>query len=318
MGFLPSGPMGLAMLGIIVLLCIAGVLIFTAPEAKARDRMRQRMQALTSTNGDASQDDVDEATLLRKKADRVGYFSALLTRAGGPGKLPFIVFGAIVAGAVAMVATTFVLRPPFFVPVFAAAAVSPLGAIVVLNNLIGRRERAFLGAFPDALDLIVRAVRAGIPVGESIQVVGDDGAEPIAAEFRAIAEQVSLGIDMGDALKAAAQRVAISDFNFFVVSLLLQRETGGGLAETLENLSTVVRKRKEQRLKIKALTSEGRMSAKIVAGIPVLAIGALTVTRPEYLAPLVNDPTGRVLLIAAIGSITLGMFVINRITRMPQ
>ena len=137
-------------------------------------------------------------------------------------------------------------------------------------------------------------------------------------EFRDIAEQTSLGIDMGDALKTAAQRITISDFNFFVVSLLLQRETGGGLAETLENLSNVVRRRKELRLKIKALTSEGRISAKIVAGIPLLAIGALMVMRPDYLSPLINDPTGRVLLATGIGSIFFGMFVINRLTRMPQ
>ncbi len=317
MGFLPSGPMGMATLGIVVLLLVAGVLVFMAPEAKARDRMRQRMLALTNPNNEADQDEFDETTLLRK-TEKISYFATLLTRAGGTRALPLIVLGALVAATVAAVGIAFVLRPPFFVPMLAAAVVSPVGAITVLNSLIMRREQAFLSAFPDALDLIVRAVRAGIPVGESIQAVGEEAAEPVASEFRTIAEQTSLGIDMGDALMTAAQRVAISDFNFFVVSLLLQRETGGGLAETLENLSSVVRKRKEQRLKIKALTSEGRMSAKIVAGIPLLAIGALIVMQPDYLAPLVNDPTGRLLLAAAIGSITLGMFVINRITRMPQ
>ena len=318
MGFLPSGAMGMAMLGIIVLLVIAGVLIFTAPEAKARDRMRQRMQALANPVEDAvAQDEFDEASLLRT-AKKVSYFTVLLTRAGGSPAVPYIAIGAILAAIVAFGSVTFVLRPPFFVPLFAAAAAAPFGAMFIVKNLIGRREKAFLSAFPDALDLIVRAVRAGIPVAETIAVVGAEGAEPVATEFRDIAEQTSLGIDMGDALKAAAQRITISDFNFFVVSLLLQRETGGGLAETLENLSNVVRRRKELRLKIKALTSEGRISAKIVAGIPLLAIGALMVMRPDYLAPLINQPTGRVLLAIGIGSIFFGMFVINRLTRMPQ
>ncbi len=316
MGFLPSGSMGLATLGIVILLLVAGVLVFISPQANARNRMRQRMLALSNPN-DADLDEFDETTLLRK-TEKIGYFAALMTRAGGARALPLIILGALAAATVTAVATTFVLRPPFFVPLFAAAVVSPAGAMIVLNNLIMRREQAFLSAFPDAIDLIVRAVRAGIPVGESIQAVGEEAAEPVASEFRTLAEQTSLGIDMGDALTDAAQRVSISDFNFFVVSLLLQRETGGGLAETLENLSRVVRKRKEQRLKIKALTSEGRMSAKIVAGIPLLAIGALMFMQPDYLAPLVNDQTGRLLLAAAIGSITLGMFVINRITRMPQ
>lgn len=317
MGFLPSGAMGMAMLGVIVLLAIAGVLIFTAPEAKAKDRMRARMQALSNPTEDAGQDDIDETSLLRT-TNKDGYFAGLLKRGGGSQAVPYLVIGALVAAIGAFAGVTFVLRPPFFVPLFAAAAAAPMGAMVVIKNLIGRREKAFLSAFPDALDLIVRAVRAGIPVGETIAVVGAEGAEPVATEFRSIAEQTSLGIDMGDALKAAAHRITIPDFNFFVVSLLLQRETGGGLAETLENLSSVVRKRKELRLKIKALTSEGRISAKIVAGIPLLAIGALTVMRPDYLAPLIDDPTGRVLLATGVGSIILGMFVINRLTRMPQ
>ena len=318
MWFLPSGTTGMVVLVALVLLVISGVLVFTAPEAKAKARTRERLKALTGPNFDSALDDVETALLRRKDSKRANYLASLAVRAGGNRAVPFMFIGAVIAAVAAFAAVTFVLRPPVVVPALAAIGAAVGGAWIVLRMMITKREQAFLAAFPDALDLIVRAVRAGIPVTETINLVAEEGGEPVSTEFQAIAEELSLGVDMAEALKTAAQRISIPDFNFFVVSLMLQRETGGGLAETLENLSNVVRRRKELRLKIKALTSEGRISAKIVGGIPLCAIGAISFLRPEYMEPLIYDPSGRLLLAAGTGSICLGMFIINRLTRMPQ
>lgn len=319
MSWLPSGTMGLMSLVVIVLLAIASILVLTAPDANAKARTRKRLALLTNPSADVSIDDLDDdVSQLRRKQRRAGYFSNLLTRAGGRQALPLVVIAAVIGSVVAFAAVMFVLRPPVFVSLFGSLLGAAGAAVFMIKRLISRREQAFLSDFPDALDLIVRAVRAGIPVTETLQIVADEGGPRIAEEFSTIGEELALGVDMAATLKSAAHRIGIPDFNFFVVSLLLQRETGGGLAETLENLSNVVRRRKELRLKIRALTSEGRMSAKIVGGIPVLAIGAITVMRPEYMQPLIQDPTGRVLLAAGAGSIVLGMTLIGRITRMPQ
>ena len=318
MNFLPSGTSGLLVFAVLILIAISGVLIFTGPEAKAKARMRDRLKDLTAGPGLALDVSDDTSLLRRKRTDRANYIAELSVRAGGSQAVPFMIIGAAVAAIAVFVAISFVLRPPVIVPLAAAAVAAVGGAGFVLRTLINRRALAFLGSFPDALDLIVRAVRAGIPVTETIAVVAEEASGPVALEFRKITEEMSLGVDMGVALKNAAHRIGIPDFNFFVVSLMLQRETGGGLAETLENLSGVVRRRKELRLKIKALTSEGRMSAKIVSGIPFIAVGAIAVLSPEYMRPLIDDPTGRLLLAAGVGSVILGMTVINRLTRMPQ
>lgn len=197
-----------------------------------------------------------------------------------------------------------------------AAALPPLLAVLGYRFLVARFNRRFLQLFPDALDLIVRAVRAGVPVAKAIHSAGDEFAAPISTEFRLMGDALRLGIDMQQVLEDADRRIAISDFSFFVVCLQLQRETGGQLTETLENLSQIIRTRRELGLKAKALTAEGRTASKVIAAVPVCILAALWVSSPDYIGVLFHTESGRHILWTATALATLGLLLINRMSKL--
>lgn len=178
-----------------------------------------------------------------------------------------------------------------------------------------RRKLAFLDNLPDAIELIIRAAQAGIPISEAIATAGNEINEPVRSEFARISNKIRLGVDMKDAMNEAADRIQLPDFDFFVVALLVQRETGGQLAETLQNLATILRRRKEMRMKIKALTAEGRMSSKVVSALPFVTSIFITLLSPEYMKPLFYDANGRHYLLIAVVILSLGLFVIGKITQ---
>lgn len=204
-----------------------------------------------------------------------------------------------------------------------SAPISVILAIIVFfftfrNAIIAKRVRrklAFLDNLPDAIELIIRAAQAGIPISEAIATAGNEINEPVRSEFARISNKIRLGVDMKDAMNEAADRIQLPDFDFFVVALLVQRETGGQLAETLQNLATILRRRKEMRMKIKALTAEGRMSSKVVSALPFVTSVLITLLSPEYMKPLFYDANGRHYLLIAIVILSFGMFVIGKITQ---
>ncbi len=182
----------------------------------------------------------------------------------------------------------------------------------LLGMVQGRRARRFLAVFPDALDLIVRGLRAGIPVTEAIGSIGVEVAEPVANEFRTVADRIAIGTTMEEAFNESAGRVGIEDYRFFVISLAIQRETGGNLSETLSNLSDVIRKRQELRLKVRAMSSEARASGMILGALPFVAGGALLATNPDYIMILAHDPFGHILIGVAFGMLLTGILSMVR------
>ncbi len=175
------------------------------------------------------------------------------------------------------------------------------------GRMIAKRQRQFLSLFADAVELMVRGLKSGIPVSESMRVVGQEVADPVGVEFRSITDALQLGRTYEEALAAASKRIDLPEFRFFVVSLNIQQETGGNLAETLENLAGILRKRKQMKLKVKALSSEARASAYIVGSLPFLMFIGLTAMNPDYMTILFDDPRGNLVLGAAIGSLMLGV-----------
>ena len=184
-----------------------------------------------------------------------------------------------------------------------------------MNRLIARRLKLFTEQFPDAIDLIVRGVKSGLPVPESIRTVGAEMRDPVAAEFRTVAERVRIGQALEDALWAAAERVDTPEFRFFVVSLSVQRETGGNLAETLENLSDLLRRRRQMQLKIKAMSSEARASALILGSLPFLMFAIMALLNPGYVFTLFSDPRGIMMVAAGLGSLVVGVAVMAKMVR---
>jgi tight adherence protein B len=197
----------------------------------------------------------------------------------------------------------------------AAAAAGLLLPKLAVDFLVARHAKRFLALFPDAIDLIVRGLRSGLPVGEQLGAVGVEMADPVGAEFRRVAHAVRFGQTLEAALWEASDRLGIPDFKFFVVSLSVQRETGGNLAETLGNLSDILRRRKQMRLKIKAMASEATASAMILGSLPFFVFGILLVLNYDYARMLFDDPKGQALAVAGISLQALGVFVMSRMIR---
>lgn len=303
---------------IILSLFLFGVLAMDAMLARRR-AVLFRLQGLTE--GDAGRGPVagvgDSSFFDEEASGGMARLRQWFTRSLAPAGGSKALRPAILVGLAAAAAAVFVLARLMALPVamLVALLVAVAAGTKTIQFLAGRRTIRFLDHLPDAIDLIVRATRAGIPVTEAIHAAGQEVAEPVRSEFRRIADAAAIGVDLKDALREASQRVRLPDFDFLVVSLIVQRETGGQLAETLGNLSDLLRRRKEMRLKVKALTAEGRMSAKIVGALPFIAAGGIFVIDPGYVMLLVDDPLGNILLAAASGCLGLGLFVIGRMTR---
>lgn len=201
--------------------------------------------------------------------------------------------------------------------------VSALGGVAVGFGLphlivgwkIARRTKAFLGQFAEAIELIVRGIKSGLPVAEEIAVVGREMQDPVGVEFRRISDAIRLGQNLDEALWETARRLDIPDFNFFVISLSVQRETGGNLAETLANLADILRRRRQMKLKIKAISSEARTSGYILGSMPFFVGGILFLVAPSYLTQLFTDPRGWMVLGAALTLEAIGGLVMAKMAR---
>lgn len=182
----------------------------------------------------------------------------------------------------------------------------------VIGRAIKKRTAAFNAKFPDAIDLLVRGLRSGLPVTETLSVVGQEIPDPVGQEFRGIVERIKIGRTMEDSLQQTADRLDIPEFNFFCITLAIQRETGGNLAETLHNLGDVLRKRSQMKLKIKAMSSEAKASAYIVGSLPFIVFGLVWMLNPEYLAGFFTDDR---LIIAGLGGMvwmSIGVFIMAK------
>jgi tight adherence protein B len=195
----------------------------------------------------------------------------------------------------------------------------PLLWIAGLRFFFGFCRERHLGKlyqqFPDALSMIVRAVRVGIPVSESLRTVARDGPEPTASAFAAMADRVAMGVSVGEALRDVAEKSGLPEYRFFATALSLQSQTGGALSETLDNLAEVIRGRVALRARAHALSSEARASATVLMALPIVAMGALEVLSPAYINVLFTDPGGQKILIAAVLLLVGGALVMRSIIR---
>lgn len=188
---------------------------------------------------------------------------------------------------------------------FVTGAGLPLWTIGFLAK---RRRAKFIMTFADAMDIIVRGLRSGLPLHDCLKVIGKECPEPLAGEFRRLVESLSMGVTLDQGLERMHERMPAPELRFFAIVLNIQQKTGGNLGEALNNLSTVLRGRRMMREKIKALSSEAVASAGVIASLPPGVGGILSVVNPHYLAPLAMDPRGRLML--AGGAVTMGMGIL--------
>jgi tight adherence protein B len=182
----------------------------------------------------------------------------------------------------------------------------------ILRFLKKRREAKFLAGFPDAVDVIVRGIKAGLPLLDCLRMITVEGMEPLKSEFRAIVETQAIGMPIGDACVKLYDRIPVPEANFFGIVISIQQRSGGNLSEALGNLSKVLRERKKMKAKIQAMSMEAKASAAIIACLPVSVMGLVYLTSPEYISLLWTEPQGRTMLICCAAWMATGVFVMKK------
>jgi tight adherence protein B len=273
-----------------------------AVTASAQAQIRKLMAARKSPNGESAfASMMPKPALLRRRLEQTGrditlqqYFIASLG-------LLAVVFGlATYQGAPFMLSLMFGL--------FVAVGIPHM----VINHLIKKRVKQFTQNFPDAIELIVRGLRSGLPITETLGIVASEIPGPVGIEFRMVADKMRIGKTMESALQDTADRLGTPEFQFFVITLAIQRETGGNLAETLSNLADVLRKRAQMKLKIRAMSSESKASAMIVGSLPFVVFALVWMINPAYMAGFFVDER---LIVAGVGGLVwmgIGVFIMAK------
>lgn len=298
------------------LLLAAATLVFaawTVRDGRRERALKRRLAGIAAVQAPSGDTDAPDITGRRRlsPADRI---KALMSRFYARRQTVFLppgirlwrtlAVGAIVAGLAWWAAGPLLGRTPALVLASLSLAVVPR-----LVFAASRRKtlEAILQQLPDAIGLVVRATRAGIPVSESLRMVSAELGEPIAPLFRRIVDETAVGVDLETVLERASASVRLPEFRFFVVTLALQRETGGNLTEVLDNLADTIRQRRRVALKGRSLSAEARASALVLAALPFVAGGGLMMLNPDYIRRLVDDATGNVLLAVAGGLLLAGV-----------
>jgi tight adherence protein B len=288
---------------------------YRGPEAR---RISQRLKVMSAGVASAS------APLLKKRLlselpamqslllqlPRVHRLDRLLIQSGSRLSVAdFLLLSALLAGLGASSAL-YLHAPHWFVVCALGTGLLPLAYILRLR---ARRLRQIEHQLPDALDLMARAMLAGHAFSSALSVVASEGAEPIAGEFRTAFDEINFGLSLPEALVNLAARVDSSDLRYFVVAVLVQRETGGNLAELLTKTATLIRARMRLAGTVRVLSAEGRISAWVLSLLPFLVAGAIQLVHPSFLNILWVDALGRKLALAAIGMMVFGIFWMWRV-----
>jgi tight adherence protein B len=288
-------------------------------ERKAEKRMESVAKATpaarTSRGAQRSRRDVVESTLKefeeRQKKNRKLPLSVRIEQAGLKwSKNQFVMVSAGVGFGLFMVA---LLIGPGLVP---AVAIGFAGAFGLprwmLSFLKKRREAKFLNGFPDAVDIIVRGVKAGLPLLDCMKMIATEAPEPLKTEFRVIVETQAVGMPLGEACNKLYERTPVPEANFFAIVISIQQKAGGNLSEALGNLSRVLRDRKKMKSKIRAMSQEAKASAGIIGALPVAVMTLVYITSPQYISLLFTEPLGNVMLAGSAAWMTMGVLVMKK------
>jgi tight adherence protein B len=230
---------------------------------------------------------IPKPALLRKRLEMTGK------------DIPLSKYAMICLGLVALVTIGLAFRgAPIILSLLLGLFFGIGGPHFVIGRLIKRRLVKFNNNFPDAIELMVRGLRSGLPITETLTIVAAEISGPVGVEFRIVADKMKIGRTMEAALQETADRLGTAEFQFFVITLAIQRETGGNLAETLSNLADVLRKRAQMKLKIRAMSSESKASAYIVGSLPFIVFGLVYMMNPTYMHGFFTDQR---LMVAGIG-----------------
>src|SRR5688572_3207127 len=314
----------LAVLAFLITFALATSFFFFFVETPlARRKMMTRLSALQEVS--ARGEEVPE--VLRKELlSDMPFLNTLLASAPGIRNLRLLLeqaaiqmqIGTFILSCIGLAGlgliVTFLIGLPFYFA-FAGAAIGAVIPFVVARIMRQQRFDKFEEQFPEAMDLLGRAVRAGHAFTTGFELIGKELPDPVGQEFRTAFQQQSLGIPLKDALGNLAVRMPLPDIRIFVSSLQIQRESGGNLGEILDTMSQIVRERFKLRRQIRIFTAEGRLSMYFLTAIPIVAFLALFLFQPEYLAPMLTDRRGHIGLAVAVFLQVIGYIIISRIIK---
>lgn len=299
------------------------------PSALGNKRADQRKRAFQGDIGanrrqaDASRAQEDRRKSVQKalkaQSDEINArkrlrLPAMLFQAGMTTKPSTYIRNSILFG-VGLFVVLFIATVPFhFAIVFAVAGAYLLPRFYVMRKRKKYQDR-FLDELPNAIEAIVRGVKTGLPLNDSMRVVAKDTKEPVRSEFGRVLDQQSFGFSMTEAVQVLLDRVPLPEVNFFVVVISVQQQSGGNLSEALGNLARVLRNRKKMKMKVKAMSSEAKASAGIIGALPVVVATLVSLVSPAYLLPLFVTPVGNICLGAAGLMLALGIFIMNRMVK---
>jgi tight adherence protein B len=215
--------------------------------------------------------------------------------------LGFVMFVAVMLTGVGLLASVGIA--------FAAGGGLPFWALSYLKK---RREAQFLEAFPDAVDVIVRGIKAGLPLLDSLRLIATETEDPVRSEFRSIIETQTIGIPIGEACLKLYESMPLPEANFFAIVVSIQQRAGGNLSEALGNLSRVLRDRKKMKAKIRAMSMEAKASAAIIGALPIAVMILVYITSPQYISLLWTEPLGRVMLLGCAIWMSMGIMVMRK------
>ena len=269
--------------------------------AAAQAQIRKLLASRNSRFEGIASSIIPRPALLRKRLEMTG-------REISTGK-----YAVVSLGLAAVIMALLMFRgAPFFLAFFAGLFVGIGLPHFIIGKMITRRLNKFNVNFPDAIELMVRGLRSGLPISETLGVVAAEIGGPVGLEFRAVADKMKIGRTMEAALQETADRLGTAEFQFFVITLAIQRETGGNLAETLSNLADVLRKRAQMKLKIRAMSSESKASAYIVGSLPFVVFTLVWMINPGYMDNFFTDQR---LTVAGIGGLvwmSIGAFIMAK------
>jgi tight adherence protein B len=293
---------------------------YRGPEAKRIEHRLRAMSAGGSGGAEASilkQRLLSEAPALQRwllGLPRIGELDKLLQQSGSTWSVTVFAVITLIVGVGAFVLVSFV---PLLHWAFCALIAVGAGALPLLYILRKRHKRMqhIEQQLPDALDLISRALKAGHAFPSGLQMVSEEAKDPIAGEFRIVHDEVNFGVAVPTALMNLANRVPSTDMRYFIIAVLIQRETGGNLTELLGNISTLIRERLKLLGKVRVLSAEGRMSAWILCALPFVLAGVINLIHPKFMAVLWTDPMGLKMIYAALVMMVLGALWMRKIIR---
>lgn len=310
---------------VLVALAVAGLMYaLVYPYLSGEIKAQKRTQALVSPSGDraAAMKGADPAKRRKLIADTLKEVEAQnkkkrltleqrIAQAGLSWSKTAYMIGSVVFG----------LLVGFFLFVGSGDVMVAIGGVAVgifglpswtLSFLRKRRITKFIDEFPGAIDIIIRGVKAGLPVADCFRVIASEGQEPVRGEFRRIIESQAVGLSAGEAVERFADRVPVPEASFFSIVINIQQKSGGNLSEALGNLSRVLRDRKKMKGKVKAMSSEAKASAGIIGSLPFLVGGAVYMTTPSYMMVLFTTNLGKIIIVCGLLWMAIGIFIMRK------